>query len=568
MKITCIDKEVRKVFETGYYVIPRFQRPYSWEKDHVAEFWDDVIVENSSDYFIGSIVVFKKNDEHFGIVDGQQRLTTITMILCAIRNQYSKYDLTNLSKGVHSLIEKIDLNNTTNYILQTETSYPYFQEYIQKFSKPEINVEFTSEETALKNGFDQINNYIETEINTIKNENNLLFQEEITSKIQQKLNEIRDKVLKLKIIYIELDNEDDAYLVFETLNTRGKDLSVGDLIKNFLTKNIKTNNPNVDLPKNKWAQLKKNIEGSSDDLQVDTFLLHVWLSKYDYTTIKVLYKKVKKAIDPSKAKAFLDELLKDSQTYSIIFNPITRNWSKNEYPLFESLRSLVGFRVTQQTPMVLAIMRDFFDANLRYKFAKEGLEAIEFFHYIFTGITSQRSSGGIGTMYSNYARKLSSASQENKIIVIRELKEKMKEKIPTYDEFLANFKNLKFTNAYTKQKRIIHYTLSKFDSHFNENGVSVDYEKMTIEHLLPQNPINKQENHEDYVGSIGNLVLLNEKSNSNLENKEFLDKKSILINQSIYLDEIILSSSKWGKEEIEKRTEFLAEKCYKTIFKI
>lgn len=122
MKITCIDKEVRKVFETGYYVIPRFQRPYSWEKDHVAEFWDDAIVENSADYFIGSIVVFKKNDEHFGIVDGQQRLTTITMILCAIRNQYNEYNLTNLSKGVHSLIEKIDLNNTANYILQTETS--------------------------------------------------------------------------------------------------------------------------------------------------------------------------------------------------------------------------------------------------------------------------------------------------------------------------------------------------------------------------------------------------------------------------------------------------------------
>jgi uncharacterized protein with ParB-like and HNH nuclease domain len=80
MKITCIDKEVRKIFETGYYVVPRFQRPYSWEKEHIAEFWNDAVVESASDYFIGSIVVYKKTDEHFGIVDGQQRLTTITMI--------------------------------------------------------------------------------------------------------------------------------------------------------------------------------------------------------------------------------------------------------------------------------------------------------------------------------------------------------------------------------------------------------------------------------------------------------------------------------------------------------
>lgn len=86
MKITCIDKEIRKVFETGYYAIPRFQRPYSWEKDHISEFWNDSIVENETDYFIGSIVVYKQDDETFGIVDGQQRLTTITMILSALRD--------------------------------------------------------------------------------------------------------------------------------------------------------------------------------------------------------------------------------------------------------------------------------------------------------------------------------------------------------------------------------------------------------------------------------------------------------------------------------------------------
>lgn len=130
MKITCLDKEIKKVFETGYYHIPRFQRPYSWEKEHITEFWTDTIAESETDYFIGSIVVYKKDNELFGIVDGQQRLTTITMILCALRDFYLSEGVESSAKGIHTLIEKIDLNNESKFVLQTETSYPYFQEHI------------------------------------------------------------------------------------------------------------------------------------------------------------------------------------------------------------------------------------------------------------------------------------------------------------------------------------------------------------------------------------------------------------------------------------------------------
>ena len=142
MKITSLDKEIRKIFEAGYYNIPRFQRPYSWEKEQIIEFWNDTIKDSESDYFIGSIVVYKKTDELFGIVDGQQRLTTITMILCAVRDFYIQEGFVNPAKGVHVLIEKIDLNNEQKFVLQTETSYPYFQEHIQKYEEPEIEVEF------------------------------------------------------------------------------------------------------------------------------------------------------------------------------------------------------------------------------------------------------------------------------------------------------------------------------------------------------------------------------------------------------------------------------------------
>lgn len=566
MKITCIDKEVRKVFETGYYHIPRFQRPYSWEKDHITEFWNDTLIESETDYFIGSIVVYKKSDELYGIVDGQQRLTTITMILCSLRDHYKGLGFEKQARGVHSLIEKVDLNDDNRFILQTETSYPYFQEHIQKFDDPEVDIDFGSEEINLKNGFEQINNFIEQEIKAITNDKQKANDQ--NSALMDKLNEIRDKILKLKVIYIELDDEDDAYIIFETLNTRGKDLSVGDLVKNYLTKHIKAKNSGVDIPKDKWNLLRDNIEASSD-LDIDNFLLHVWLSKYEFTTVKTLFKKIKLTIKSPQATAFLNNLVVDSKTYRTIFDTDSRKWSKNEFPIRNSLSTLYSFRVTQQTPMVLAIMREYFANNLKYKYTHEALEAIEHFHYIFTAITSQRSSGGIGSMYSIYGRKLSEAKDDiSKLNIIRELKQKMREKLPTYEEFLASFKTIKFTDDYTKQKRIIQYTLSKVDKFYNKNGVVINYDLMTIEHILPQNPSVKSLTHDAHMGLLGNLILIDEQTNTALANKPFKEKKVILENSNIYLDEILTKSNKWTENEIALRTEQLASIAYNKVFKI
>ena len=568
MKITSLDKEIRKVFETGYYHIPRFQRPYSWEKEQVTEFWHDTVKDSESDYFIGSIVVYKKNDELFGIVDGQQRLTTITMVLCAVRDFYQSEGFDNLAKGVHALVEKKDLNNEQQFVLQTETSYPYFQEHIQKFDKPDIEVKFGVEEENLKKAFELINKFLRQELELIK-KNKQLTKEKQKQEIQSKLNEVRDKTLKLKVIYVELDNEDDAYVIFETLNTRGKDLSVGDLIKNHLTKSIKADNKNVDIPKDKWKIIRENLDSTSKELEIDTFLLHVWLSKYEFTTTKTLFKKFKKNISKAEAKKFLDGLVADSETYKNIFDTDTKKWNRNEIPIKNSLSILFGFNVTQQTPMVLSIMREYNTKRLKYKVAKEALEAIEHFHYIFTAITSQRSSGGVASMYSHYARKLSEAKDHNsRLATIRELRQKMKERIPTYDEFLAAFKTLEFTNGYTKQKRIIQYTISKIDKHFNKSGIEINYDAMTLEHLLSQNPPQKAVDHDDYYGKIGNLLLIDEKTNNNLGNKPFAAKKTVLLKSSIHIDDIINKANDWSPKQIDKRTTSLAKIAYNTVFKI
>jgi hypothetical protein len=378
-----------------------------------------------------------------------------------------------------------------------------------------------------------------------------------------------DKILKLKVIYIELDDEDDAYIIFETLNTRGKDLSVSDLAKNYLTKLIKNRNAKVDLPKDKWNKIRETIEGSSADLDTDTFLFHVWLSKYQFTTLKTLFKKLKTTVKKANAKTFLDQLVEDSYTYKHIFEPDSKKWNKNEFELKRSLSALTGFRVNQQTPMVLAVLRAYYEKKLKLKQAIDCIKAVEHFHYIFTAITSQRSSGGISTMYSNAARQLSQAKDaSDRIKVIKELKKNMREKLPPIAEFIINFSNLQFTNGFTKHKKIIHYTLSKYDSYCNNNGAAINYERMTIEHLLPQSMSRKDLFGEDSIGMIGNLILTDGNLNEKLGNKEFTAKRKILKSTNLYVDKMIDEASSWGDKEINERTLFIAKFAYTKVFKI
>lgn len=271
MKIESTDKEIRTILQSGYYRIPRFQRPYSWEKDHIQDFWNDIVIDSEDDYFIGSMVVYKQEKGYFGIVDGQQRLTTITIFLSVLRNVMNSIGISDSAQGIHALIERKNIDNVPEYILTSESSYPFMQEYIQKFGVPDLKVKPLEEENTLQNAFSQIEKLITGVVDSIKVDTTIKKEDKL-DRISEKLRDIRDSLLDLKVIFIELDDEDDAYIIFETLNTRGKDLNTSDLIKNHLTKLIKSTNSNVDSTKEKWSRLRRNIEESQSDIELDPYL--------------------------------------------------------------------------------------------------------------------------------------------------------------------------------------------------------------------------------------------------------------------------------------------------------
>lgn len=413
MRIESKDIDIESLLVGNYFNIPRFQGPYSWDDENINQFWDDVIINKSDDYFIGSMVAYKIAKQQFGVVDGQQRLTTITILLCVIRDFFLQLKCDDLAKGIHQLIERKDRSNKNEYVLKTETSFPFFQEHIQKFNEePDAEAKVKLEEQNLANAHSLFKKLACSIIYSVDLDASIAPENKLSLKID-KLKELRDSILNLNLIFVTLDNEDDAYLIFETLNTRGKDLALTDLVKNLFLKHMKARG-DVDHARLRWEKMLETIYNSSSDISSDNFIYHFWASRYEAVPQKKLFSKIKKEVTKTKAKDYLDYLSSDSNLYRSIHEP-GFGWDKNEIPVARSLAAMQMFKLSQPTPATLSLVRAYkTEGKIKFSKLRDTLSAIEKFHFIFTAITSSRSSGGISAMYSSFAKRLFEAkdSQE------------------------------------------------------------------------------------------------------------------------------------------------------------
>ena len=382
------------------------------------------------------------------------------------------------------------------------------------------------------------------------------------------LKELRNKILSLKLVFIQLDNEDDAYLIFETLNARGRDLATSDLVKNLILKKLKNKSSTLDQAKEKWGFIVKRFDDIGDSGALDTFLLHFWLAEHEYTTDKRLFSKVKLYIanDEGFAKSLIHDLSESSKHYSIMLRPESGKWSKDEQIIRTHLENLNAFKVKQHLPMTLGLLKAYSAKKLSLKNLRGAIYKIEAFHYCFNSITSQRSSGAISTNYSRIAILLANAVEHADIQrVLNELNTFHKSRLPDENEFVVKFGELCYLSNKTKHKVAIRYALSKLIPN-NGNALPVDYNNLTIEHLIPQARI-KDGLSEDLVGRIGNLVLVDKETNSvALGEKSPDDKLNILNGMGFPLSSNFISSSNpWAESEIDKRTQKIAKHLYNLL---
>lgn len=567
MKIESHDRSIKELLGADYYVIPRFQRPYSWDSDNIADFWNDVVVSKQADYFIGSMVVYTMAGK-LGVVDGQQRLTTIMILLSCLRNALQESGFKDQAAGLHKLIERENIENQREFVLQTQTSYPYFQDQVLSQEFTGSPVQIRKEEERIKAANEQFSKLLDEMLASIDSDPTLSPKKRIAEK-QKKLVEIRDSVLSLKLILVTLDSEEDAYLIFETLNTRGKDLALADLVKNQFTKLIKQKNKGLDQVSLKWTRIRETIEGKRE-LDTDTFIYHWWLSTQEYTAQKNIYKEFRRLVTEKSARNFLDELTVAADQYRAIHDPDYWNWDKQHAAVRASLGALNLFRVRQQVPVTLSLVRAYKASTIKQSQLIKALGEIESFHFIFTAVTSQRSSGGISQMYASLARLIYGVKDpQSATPVLRQLTKKLQERIPSEEEFSLQFAEVAYTSTLTKERGLVKYILGKI-SRNARHAFSADLDDLTIEHLVPQSRIGSDGWDDAIVGSLGNLVLVSKELNHKLENKPYKEKKAILLKAGY---EQMLPADFWSADAltpklISGRTQELARLGYQKVWKI
>jgi hypothetical protein len=571
------DQTIEQVLLSGYYEVPRFQRPYSWTADNIGEFWTDIAQSEGRDYFIGAFIVYSSDaDERtrrateYAIVDGQQRLTTITVLLAAVRDVLVEVGEPELAKGVQSYIERADRRNQPRFILETEGGYPYLHAVIQSFPPSETPPDpMRSDEKLLQQAYA----YFATELRRLRDSvlaDSTIAREDRLAAFVRRLEDLRDRVLSLTVILVVVQDVDDAYIIFETLNTRGKDLSLADLVRNFLLRDLRESADTADMPRERFNRILERLQETGVEINPNDFLHHSWLSRREFTSKKNLFREIKTQIRTREQKAaYLREIEDDLSLYVKLRRPESVRWPREQVAIVRSLESLNTFHMSQPLPLVLAAQRAYErERNLRLRWLKRVLRAVEVFHFKFTAIAGKSSSGGISFRYAYHGRRFLNATEDDCRRNIDELIEKLREAMPSRDEFIAGFLSLGYSSTHTGDKSLAQYVLEQIYRHHMSGAVELNFGAMTIEHICPERQREGEpEVPPPAIQSIGNLILVSESLNNRLANRNFEAKRQVLANEAeLWVDPIILEATEWGSEEIEARARKLAQDSYDVVW--
>lgn len=570
MQITPRDITVRNAFNC-FYEIPRFQRPYSWTEENVEALWRDIIENRGDEYFLGSMIVYSENDMTLRIIDGQQRLTTLSLLLTCIRNIAKEIGADDLATGTQTFLQKVDENNRKRSTLaRTEDSrVPYLQEvYICEVSRLEIKDEDkTDEMKAIDSAYNTLKKHISDTLpeEYISNSPTETYSPEALAKLENKLTEIRSRVLDVHILLIELDKEEDAYTIFETINTRGLDLSITDLYKDLLSKYLRNETENDNFNRD-WTGLIDEIQGANN-VDIDTFLYHSWNSRHTFSTRPKLYTNARELVkDKEIAQQILDELKDDWNSYRKLINPSAIDEKSDIWiEIQQSLEALRIFRVQQNIPYLIALLQACERGIIKPRKLAQTLAAIEKFHFCFTAITNSRSSGGISSMYCKHARDLTGATNSNTAAIsIKELIQKLRERLPKRELFVSKFTELEFSKNEQKKSQLIRYILRSVNEDVDAIKFGLD-DIPSIEHFLAQATASDDNIPIDIIGNIGNLFLLPKWLNEKLGEKPVEEKLKIIDDSSHSRPRTLLEVKEWGIDEIHDRARLLAHAAYDSV---
>lgn len=585
MQFSAYPRNIRDILSLPrQHVIPRYQREYSWEKhEQVSEFWNDLLKQINfnetpiivKDYFIGSLVLIgdDSRDTKFFVIDGQQRITTITIllsVLCEIGNELYKKtsveDYKAFSDLCYSFIEGTNNETFSKFFkLDNETPKPFFQKKILFIDKDkEINPE-TIEEKKLNEAYDFF--YEEIQNNLSSN----CFKD---SQLEF-LRAIFNQVMRFQTVYITVDNRENAQTIFETLNTKGKDLEPIDLIKNKIFEILSDEHPN-DLAKEYWDKIKHNLNSREEQVNLSEFFYHFWISKYEAIPNHKIYDSfMNSSIEKNKdgITLFLKELLSASETYVQIISPQESDWKQQEEKkLLSSLKWLSIFSKTNNLKIprtfLLAVLTKYKEKKVNIHELSSSLHKVALFHLIFSAITSTRLSG-LEKTYSKFARDIFSIRDRvDGRDILNTVNERLKTKLNdiSYPDFERKFIDIKFSNKITKDKKLIQLIFSIIEDDVLKSTQELKTNLISLEHIYTQ------QKNTSWSHSIGNIIPLSKELNEECKDYPLKDKMPILQNSElkhvIKFCEKFKDIDEWTEELTNERAKDLAQTIFTHVNQI
>ncbi|MCH2046050.1 MAG: DUF262 domain-containing HNH endonuclease family protein, partial [Saprospiraceae bacterium] len=553
------------------YKVPVYQRDYSWTKDERGELWNDIYSawKNNEDYFLGCILDnkenFAANGNFFEVIDGQQRLCTIVTLFCVIRDIARHYIAEPSKYSVYGILDDADNKDNATDICAIASN-------VIGCPRRGYNLELNNKDQPIF--LDKVLTTTTPDFGaTEPNRRVQKAKYEFTKLVLENFIEGKSKLKNLhdftyychvKLLFLEntVSNDIDAYSLFESLNDRGLDLSISDLVKNLLIKLCGSDNIKKDRIINKWNELVGYLDQSR--IHVQEYLRLYWSAFYENSTKKNLYKKIKEVL--SKPGTDHEQILCDWSYYAEYF----ADWT-NKDRKFTS-HSITGnpgdfeYTCSELNEIGYTVYLPFFLITLKHKPVYLEKIAPICLNYLFRLITIGNLSAGTAEQTFKKAIEMVKDGQTEAKIT----REFTSDSRVSDNAFKKNIVQKQFDNASAK------YFLKKV--HLKDNPSIPTHNSAQLEHVLPQNVDAPSWtsfsagglDRNIYIFNIGNCTLLEKTINAAAKDLS-LDKKIIdhYVKKStkIPMTKAICDAKKtgtltnWDTNYIQKRAKEFAEKA-------
>lgn len=531
------------------YVIPVYQRNYTWKKNKQVKQLlidiENILKGETKKHFIGTIVYNIVNTNFMvrerEVVDGQQRLITMFLIAYALRNIARDKGNVEIENALTNTYLENPGENKYKYRLQPSVSDDDAYSYIAK----DIIASYSGSSLVMENF-----KYLYSQLTDLTEKYSLL--------------DVINAVRGLYIVRIELDPEDDAQQIFESINSTGEKLTAADLIRNYIMMR-KTNSEQEDIYEKYWLKLE-NIFPESKKLA--EFIRFYLASKtYTLTSEKDLYEAFKnywKYKDGSrKYLSVLNDMVNYANHYDRLY------LSKKKDDLGESIKDYRRLQSYMPAPFMMAVLEHLRLNEITINQAEEVLRILN--TYLVRRYINGQDTSAISHFFPGYLKNV-----ENQILVNGNfnkftdicsyylINENMaKAAFMPDDNQLRDY--LETANAYTLSN--IRIVLDKVECY--KNPIPVDLSSLSIEHIMPQTQSDYWarvsnmdiDSYTKTVNVLGNLTLAAKPDNSKMSNKTFDDKKKILEStKHLNLNSDILQKDSWTVNDIHQRTHTLIDK--------